>query len=199
MCYGFALMCNKSCSSKWSSLILVQFDTKTCYCAKQMLTCGICRKCSVQFQKNVLQQCTGMKVTKGCTGVVLPVHVDRMLSTVALDVSCNINVKKSSSTSENGASSDEFAESLVAAARDCCCHSYSSPDLFFYSSFYSIPVSIFFYSISIPVIFFYSISVPVLCEETYKHDTFQSLHCHCVTAGSVIIYQNTASKKVASN
>ena len=61
-------------------------------------------------------------------------------------------------------------------------HSYSSPDWFFYSSFYSIPVSTFFYSISVPVIFFYSISLPVLCEETYKHDTFQSLHCHCVTA-----------------
>ena len=30
--------------------------------------------------------------------------------------------------------------------------------------------------------FFYSISVPVLCEETYKHDTFQSVHCLCVTA-----------------
>ena len=39
----------------------------------------------------------------------------------ALDVFCDINVKKSSSTSETGASSDEFAESLVAAARDCCC------------------------------------------------------------------------------
>ena len=35
----------------------------------------------------------------------------------------------------------------------CRYHSYSSPDLFFYSSFYSIPVSTFFYSISIPVIF----------------------------------------------
>ena len=54
--------------------------------------------------------------------MVLPVYVDRMLSAVALDVSCDINVKKSSSlTSETDASSDEFPESLVAAAKDCCC------------------------------------------------------------------------------
>ena len=66
-------------------------------------------------------------------------------------------------------------------------HSYSSPDLFFSSSFYSIPVSTFFYFISIPVIFFYSISIPILCEETYKHDTFQSLHCHCVTAVKLLL------------
>ena len=52
---------------------------------------------------------------------MLPVYIDRMLSVVALDVSYDINVKKSSSTSETGTSSDEFAESLVAAARDCCC------------------------------------------------------------------------------
>ena len=50
--------------------------------------------------------------------LVLPVYVNRMLSAVALDVSCDINVKKSSSASETVASSDEFAESLVAAARD---------------------------------------------------------------------------------
>jgi len=63
---------------------------------------------------------------------------------------------------------------------------YSSLYLFFSSSFYSIPVSTFFYCISIPVTFFYSISVPDLYEETYKHDTFQSLHCNCVTAGRVL-------------
>ena len=71
-------------------------------------------------------------------------------------------------------------------------HSYSSPDLFFYSSFYSIRYFDFSISIlfqlahfSIPFYtshFLYCISVPVLCEETYKYDTFQSLHCHCVTA-----------------
>ena len=61
-----------------------------------------------------------MKVIKGYV-LVLPVYVDRMLSAVALDVSCDINVKKSSLTSETGTSSDEFAESLVAAVRDCCC------------------------------------------------------------------------------
>ena len=35
------------------------------------------------------------------------VYIDRMLSAVALDVYCDMNVKKSSSTSETGASSDE--------------------------------------------------------------------------------------------
>ena len=48
---------------------------------------------------------------------MLPVYVDRMLSAVALDLFCNINV---SSTSETDASSDEFAESLLAAVGDCC-------------------------------------------------------------------------------
>ena len=38
---------------------------------------------------------------------MLPVYVDRMLSAVALDVSCDITAKKSSSNSETGASSDE--------------------------------------------------------------------------------------------
>ena len=52
---------------------------------------------------------------------MLPEYTDRILSAVALHLSCDINVKKSSSASETGASSDEFAESLVAAARDCCC------------------------------------------------------------------------------
>ena len=46
---------------------------------------------------------------------------------------------------------------------------YSSLYLFFSSSFYSIPVSTFFYSISIPVIFFYYISVPVLCIVKRKY------------------------------
>ena len=56
--------------------------------------------------------------------------------------------------------------SQVLATEPSRLHGYSSPDLFFYSSFYSIPVSTFSYSISIPVIF----STLILKRDRRSHD-----------------------------